>query len=254
MSEDTPLAVGADWEEQARNWIAWARKPDLDSYWRYRAEFLEFLPAPGRATLDLGCGEGRVSRDLAELGHHVVGVDAARTLVAAARQAHPAGDYRLADAADLPFPAERFDLVVAYNSLMDVADMPGAVRESARVLVPGGRLCLAVTHPMTEAGRFDGTGPNARLVIEGTYFDRRRFEDEAERDGMRMVFRGWAYPLSAYSQALEAAGLLIESLREPVAVAASGVPYRLPYHLWIRAIRPATTPAAPTTPTAPTAP
>jgi ubiquinone/menaquinone biosynthesis C-methylase UbiE len=38
------------------------------------------------------------------------------------------------------------DLVVAYNSLMDVDDMPTTVREAARILRPGGRLRVCVTH------------------------------------------------------------------------------------------------------------
>ena len=40
--------------------------------------------------------------------------------------------------------------MVAYNSLMDVADMPGAVAEAARVLQPGRPLCICVTHPTAD--------------------------------------------------------------------------------------------------------
>jgi ubiquinone/menaquinone biosynthesis C-methylase UbiE len=47
-----------------------------------------------------------------------------------------------ADAAALPFADGSYDLVVADNSLMDVADMPAANREAARVLQPGGRFCI----------------------------------------------------------------------------------------------------------------
>ncbi|MGH3320190.1 MAG: class I SAM-dependent methyltransferase [Streptosporangiaceae bacterium] len=149
MDSHDPGLVNPAWEEQARNWIAWAREPGQDAYWRYSPDFFELVPPPGAGTLDLGCGEGRVARDLAARGHRVTGVDAAPTLLAAAREADPGGTYLLADAADLPFGDGSFDLVVAYNSLMDISDMPGAVKESARVLRPGGRLCLSVTHPVT---------------------------------------------------------------------------------------------------------
>ncbi|MGM1065771.1 class I SAM-dependent methyltransferase [Saccharothrix sp. Mg75] len=229
MTENALTAAGQDWEEQAANWIAWVRRPGFDSYWRYRDAFFELVPDPGRATLDLGCGEGRVSRDLVGRGHLVTGVDASPALLAAARQAHPEGRYLPADAADLPFPDGGFDLVVAYNVLMDVDDMPGAVAEVGRVLEPGGRLCLAITHPITNTGsRRDGV-----FVLDRPYFGRHRFEDEVERDGMRMRFTGWNYPLSAYTEALEAAGLLVEALREP-RVGDDAVPW----HLWIRAVRP----------------
>lgn len=79
------------WESEAANWIAWARAPGHDAYWYYRDSFFdEILPPAGRATLDLGCGEGRVARDLKERGHHVTGVVSAPSLVGAAQ---PAGRF-----------------------------------------------------------------------------------------------------------------------------------------------------------------
>ncbi|MDP9842474.1 class I SAM-dependent methyltransferase [Streptosporangium lutulentum] len=235
MTEDITAKPEQDWEQQARNWIAWARRPGFDSYWGYRSRFLELVPPPAVATLDLGCGEGRVSRDLSELGHRVTGVDISPVLVEAAREAHPDGRYMVADAADLPFDDGAFDLVVAYNVLMDVDDLSGSVREAARVLAPGGRLVLAITHPITNTGRFDGE----TFVLDGSYFERRRFRQEVERDGLPMVFSGWDQPLSDYTTALETAGLLIEALREPVALRADGTSHRVPWHLWMRASRPA---------------
>lgn len=125
------------WEEQAEQWVRWARTPEHDSYWWYRDSFFAMLPRPGKQTLDIGCGEGRVTRDLAELGHRTIGIDSSPTLIRYASQAHPAGHYLLADAAALPFPEATFDLVVAYCSLMDIDDMPAAVAEAARVLEGG---------------------------------------------------------------------------------------------------------------------
>ena len=99
------------WERNAADWVRWARKPGHDSYWRFhRRRFLDLVPPAGRLTLDVGCGEGRVTRDLTELGHRVVGLDASETMVAAARDADPSGDYLVADAAALPFPDGQADL------------------------------------------------------------------------------------------------------------------------------------------------
>jgi SAM-dependent methyltransferase len=82
------------WESEASNWIAWARAPGHDEYWYYRDSFFdEIVPPAGRATLELGCGEGRVVRDLQELDHRVTGIDAALSLVAAARELDPGGRY-----------------------------------------------------------------------------------------------------------------------------------------------------------------
>jgi 2-polyprenyl-3-methyl-5-hydroxy-6-metoxy-1,4-benzoquinol methylase len=76
------------WEAEAEHWIKWARAPGHDSYWRFhRDQFLSLLPPPGRLTVDIGCGEGRLTRDLKRLGHRVIGMEASPSLVAAARQA-----------------------------------------------------------------------------------------------------------------------------------------------------------------------
>ena len=136
--------LDAVWEQHARDWVRWARSPGHDSYWRFhRDAFLQLVPSPGRLTLDLGCGEGRLSRDLKVLGHRVVGVDVSATAVAAAREADASIEVYHADAARLPLPDAAADLAVAFMSLQDVADAAGAIREAARVLEPGGRLCLA---------------------------------------------------------------------------------------------------------------
>jgi ubiquinone/menaquinone biosynthesis C-methylase UbiE len=190
------MSFNPDWEQDAENWIAWARTPGHDACWLFRDSFLELVPSAGRATLDLGCGEGRLARDLASRGHRVTGVDASPTLLRAASQADAAGDYVLADAAALPFADASFDLIVAYNSLMDVQDMPGAVDEAARVLEPSGRFCVCVTHPLADAGRFEAREADAPFVIQNSYFGRRRpwyHGQTFERAGLRMAFHGWAY-------------------------------------------------------------
>ncbi|HEV8421065.1 MAG TPA: class I SAM-dependent methyltransferase [Actinomycetota bacterium] len=205
-----------DWEQEAENWVRWARAPGHDSYWYVRDEFFDqIVHSPGRLTLDLGCGEGRVTRDLQARGHRTVGLDASPTLVRYARTADPRGWYVVGDAGVLPFADATFDVVVAYNSLMDMDDLPGAVREAGRVLDRGGHLCLSVTHPLNDAGKFAGREPDAPFVIKESYFGRRRFEGIEERDDLRMTFRGWSYPLEDYASALEDAGFLIRRLREP---------------------------------------
>src|ERR1035437_7742108 len=193
------------WEAEAANWIAWVRTPGHDSYWRFHAErFFELLPTAPCQTLDVGCGEGRLPRDLKQRGYSVTGIDSSVTLIEHARAADPAGDYRVADAAALPIGDASVPLVTAFMSLQDVDDMPAAVREAARVLVPGGRLCLAIVHPINSAGDFETLEPDAAFVIRGSYFERRRYEDTFESNGLRITFASEHRPIQDYVAALEA--------------------------------------------------
>jgi SAM-dependent methyltransferase len=170
----------------------------------------------------------------------VIGVDASETLVEHAREADPDGDYRVADAASLPLADASVQLVTAFMSLHDVDDMESAVREAARVLVPGGRLCVAVVHPINSGGRFESREPDAAFIIRESYFDARRYTDVVERDGLRMTFSSWHRPLQAHFAAVESAGLLVERVVE---IADTTDPpgdrwQRLPLFLHIRAIKP----------------
>jgi SAM-dependent methyltransferase len=228
------------WEAEARNWVAWARAPGHDSYWAFhRDRFLELLPAPRGLTADIGCGEGRFPRDLEARGYQVVGIDASPTLIEHAREADPDGDYRVADGAQLPLADASVELVTALLSLQDMDDMPGAVAEAARVLVPGGRLCAAIVHPIASAGRFTARVPDAPFVISGSYLQPRRYADSVERDGLRMTFASWHRPLEAYFAALESAGLLVERLKEvPDTNGPPGDRWsRLPLFLHFRAVK-----------------
>ena len=235
----------ASWEEHAAAFVAWARKPGHDSYWQFHRDlFLGLVPAPSRRTLDLGCGEGRLSRDLKALGHDIVGVDASPTMIAAAREADPQIDVQLADAAALPFSGSAFDCVVAFMSLQDVQDLDGAVREAGRVLERGGRFCVAVVHPLNSAGEFRGDEADSPFVISGSYLDESFYEDNLVRDGLEMTFVSAHRPLHAYTDAISDAGLLIERLREPAAPehaitrARSRRWQRLPMFLHLRALKP----------------
>jgi SAM-dependent methyltransferase len=235
----------ASWEEHAAAFVAWARKPGHDSYWQFHRDlFLGLVPAPGRRTLDLGCGEGRLSRDLKALGHDIVGVDASPTMIAAAREADPQIDVQLADAAALPFSGSAFDCVVAFMSLQDVQDLDGAVREAGRVLERGGRFCVAVVHPLNSAGEFEGDEADSPFVISGSYLDESFYEDNLVRDGLEMTFVSAHRPLHAFTDAINDAGLLIERLREPAAPehaitrARSRRWQRLPMFLHLRALKP----------------
>ena len=207
------------WDGQSANWTRWVRTPGHDSYEQFHgARFFDLVPPPGRLTLDLGAGEGRVARDLRERGHVVVEIDGSAGMTRASFSVSR-GMVVNADGARLPIASATADLAIAFMSLQDVDDMPAAIAEVARVLVPGGRFVMAITHPMNTAGRFTPAEPGESsidrpFVIRGSYFSIGRFADDVERDGLPMRFESEHRPLESYARALEAAGFTIEALRE----------------------------------------
>jgi len=229
------------WEAEARNWIAWARTPGHDSYWLFHRDvFLPSLPPAPCRVVDVGCGEGRLPRDLKRLGYEVVGIDASPTLVAAAREADPAGRYEVADAAAIPLPDASADLVTAFMSLQDVDDIDAALREIARVLVPGGRLRSAIVHPINSAGRFPTREHDAVFEIRDSYFEERRSTDTFERDGLTMTFASQHRSLERVASAILNAGLLIDHVAEvPELSDPVGSPFRrVPLFLHLGALKP----------------
>jgi SAM-dependent methyltransferase len=115
----------------------------------------------GRDVLDVGCGDGAYALAAARAGAHVAGLDRSAANVKAARaQAEAEGiaiDVCVADASALPFPADRFDVVLAVTVLCFVDRPAQAVAEMARVLRPGGVLALG------ELGRWSAWAAWRRL-------------------------------------------------------------------------------------------
>ena len=188
------------WSRVSSEWIEWARAPNHDAFWAYREALLAFVGRGEGEALDVGCGEGRVSRALKACGYRVTASDPVRELVNAAKEAQSADDYAITSGADLPFEDASFDLVMAYNVLMDVEDVSATLKEIRRVLRPAGMLVISIVHPFSDRGRFAGTETNAPFVLEGTYFGRQRFEGVEERDGLRMHFAGWSSRLKPTRQ------------------------------------------------------
>jgi SAM-dependent methyltransferase len=204
--------LGEAWERRAEEWTAWARTPGHDVYFTLLnwPAFEQLLPAPGRLTLDLGCGEGRIGRLLQPAGHRLVGLDTSPTLAVLARESGGYDRVLEADAGAIPIDDGAVDLVVAFMSLHDMDDPAAAITECARVLEPGGLLCAAIVHPLNR--------PEERLA---NYFEHQHAVDSVEVDGLTMTFEAIDRPLEYYTRALEQAGFAIEALREPCPDAAT---------------------------------
>ncbi len=91
--------------------------------------------------LDVGCGAGFLTNELALAGHQVTGVDLSESSlkVAAHHDQTKTVNYKVANAYELPFSDASFDVLCAMDFLEHVEDPSRAIKEFARVLKPGGK-------------------------------------------------------------------------------------------------------------------
>jgi SAM-dependent methyltransferase len=130
-----------------------------------------FADLQGKRVLDLQCGTGEATAELAELGAIVTGVDSSRHALEAARERWPSILWVQADPQELPAELRRgrFDLVYAgLGSLLQLADLDGWMREIAAALGPGGELLLFEEHPVA-------------LCVDGLMHWRESYFDEGSR-------------------------------------------------------------------------
>src|SRR5580700_3972745 len=114
------MSLREAWESHAEEWIRWVRTPGHDSYEQFHGrQFLSLLPQPGRLTIDLGGGEGRLARDLQSQGYRVIVFDGSLTLTRACATHEQPMPVVVADIASVPVRDRSADLVVAFMSLHD---------------------------------------------------------------------------------------------------------------------------------------
>ena len=172
--------------------------------------------AGAQRVLDVGCGDGQVSRLAARLGAQVVGIDPTWNCVSVANQRGGAVFAR-AGAAQLPFADCTFDAVVACLVFEHIRDVDSAIAEVARVLQPGGRFCFFLNHPLLQtpnSGWIDDQflDPPEQYWRIGPYL----IEDETIEEVEKDVFIPFIHrPLSRYVNTLAANGLLLERMAEP---------------------------------------
>ncbi len=172
--------------------------------------------AGARRVLDVGCGDGQVSRLATRLGAEVIGIDPTWNCVTVAHKRGGA-TFASAAAARLPFADESFDAVVACLVFEHIRDVDAAIAEVARVLQLGGRFCFFLNHPLLQtpnSGWIDDQflDPPEQYWRVGPYLVEDETLEEVEKD----VFIPFIHrPLSRYVNTLAANGLLVERMEEP---------------------------------------
>ncbi len=107
--------------------------------WRTVANSAAYLAPsllPGARVLDVGCGPGTITADMASMGVDVIGIDAAADVVEKAKELGV--DARVGDAYALDFADGSFDVVHSHQTLQHLARPVDALREFRRVVRPDG--------------------------------------------------------------------------------------------------------------------
>jgi len=158
--------------------------------WKHGASLIELLgPQPRERILDLGCGTGHLTAQIAAAGAEAIGIDTAATMVEQARHDYPDLHFELADARNFAF-AEPFDAVFSNAVLHWVKEPEQVIGCVRRALKHGGRF----------VAEFGGKG-NVMAIVAAL--------DEAFREVGAGVFEmPWYFPsIAEYSTLLEQVGL-----------------------------------------------
>jgi len=174
---------------------AWDAKlyDDKHSFvWEKGKGVVELLaPKPGERILDLGCGTGHLTAEIAASGAHTVGIDQSAEMIAPARRQFPSLRFEVCDAREIPFTNE-FDAVFSNAALHWIPEAEKVIRGVAGALKPNGRF-------VAEMG---GKG-NIRRLVEAIAVACR----EAGLD-RTVANEAWYYPsIGEYAGLLEKHGL-----------------------------------------------
>ncbi len=191
MTEPQAVAAQENWNAEhyrKQHTFVYESSRDLVSDW--------LTPQAGESILDLGCGTGELTNQLASSGAGVLGVDASQAMVKAAAEQWPQEglEFAVQDAHHLPYKAE-FDAVFSNAALHWMNPLDNVLAGVYRALKPGGRFALE----MGGAGNVLGV--------------RQAVEQAMQEEGITGVAHVWVFPTPAeFATQLEAAGFGIERL------------------------------------------
>ena len=182
------------------------------------AAILKSLPNKKSKVLDVGCGEGYLSRMMAKQGMKVWGVDFSSNLIEAAKKEEhrdPLGiQYKVADMRTTSFPSSSFDIVVSHQSIHEIPNPQKALQEFARILKKNGRVLLLFLHPCFDFS-LDQTN---KQTIAPLYFQKGKIQKGHYLVGGLKSPAPYFYlhlPLEDWTRVISTAGFDITQIEEP---------------------------------------
>jgi ubiquinone/menaquinone biosynthesis C-methylase UbiE len=241
MSKETLVPADAISQEEAiQGWDA-AAEEFASRFEKHEEFFHKYMINPtildlvgkveGKTVLDVACGEGHLSRKLAESVKgkiQITGIDASKTLIEIAKKRNKTFsdclEFRVGDASRMDqVPSNTFDIVICNMALMFIKQYEEAIREVARVLKPRGMFIFSLLHPCFLTPGSDwimddphGTGKGRRIGWKTDNYHLRL----AARDIMFVCDTQETYyfcrTLEDYVRALREPGFVVTDLREPL--------------------------------------
>jgi 2-polyprenyl-3-methyl-5-hydroxy-6-metoxy-1,4-benzoquinol methylase len=173
-------------------------------------------PVAGLEILDVACGHGRITRELARRGANVTGVDVSAKLISYAIEAErtePLGiRYLHADVSAVgALRTDAFDLVACHFGLSDIDALDDAVAAISAALRSNGRFVFSILHPCFGGGKdIAGSWPTT-----GSYYDEGHWTALEARSTLRRQVGAHHRMLSTYLRSLRRAGLWLDAVAEP---------------------------------------
>lgn len=209
---------------------------------------------PGEKVLDIACGQGVLCRKLAQMNAEVTGIDAAESMIQAARQRGPETiRYQIADATNPHgLPSSHFHAAACVLAIQNIHPLPTVFSGVARLLVPGGRFVMAMTHPCFRGPGETHWGWDGEKKVQYRRVDRYlvpRKTPIVTHPGSDPTQYTWTFhrPIEDYVKSLSRAGMMLDAMEEwpshktsdsgPRAAAENVSRKEIPLFLAIRAVK-----------------
>lgn len=178
----------------AQKWDAALYQEKHNFVWQYGESLIELLsPQSGDRLLDLGCGTGQLSQQMAAAGAEVIGIDTDATMIQQAQQNYPELQFEVADARNFQV-TQPYDAVFSNAVLHWIPDPEPVIDCVWRSLKPGGRF----------VAEFGGRG-NVQGIVEALYETLREMGCSSPRDLNPWYF----HSLGEYATLLEHRGFRV---------------------------------------------